>query len=115
MRVKSVDRVPRQKVMSDLVQAFEEGVTWLQGDNELRVTTLEVPDAPPSYTPDNIRAIRTRNGLSQELFSRHLSISTKTLQAWEQGLRKPSGIASRFFADHRARSWSIGLEQQFTA
>ena len=36
---------------------------------------------------------RTRVGLSQQKFADVLGVSTRTLQEWEQGRRKPSGAA----------------------
>ncbi|MDE2150583.1 MAG: helix-turn-helix domain-containing protein [Gammaproteobacteria bacterium] len=36
---------------------------------------------------------RAKSGLSQSQFARALGVSTRTLQDWEQGRRKPSGAA----------------------
>jgi len=36
---------------------------------------------------------RTKSGLSQSQFAHVLGVSTRTLQEWEQGRRKPSGAA----------------------
>lgn len=36
---------------------------------------------------------RAKSGLSQSQFARVLGVSTRTLQDWEQGRRKPSGAA----------------------
>ena len=36
---------------------------------------------------------RMRTGLSQQKFADVLGVSTRTLQGWEQGRRKPSGAA----------------------
>jgi putative transcriptional regulator len=42
--------------------------------------------------PEIIEA-RMRTGLSQQKFADVLGVSTRTLQGWEQGRRKPSGAA----------------------
>lgn len=43
--------------------------------------------------PQNVHAIRERVGLSQSAFAALLGVSTRTLQDWEQGRRKPTGPA----------------------
>jgi len=41
----------------------------------------------------NVRALRNRLGLSQSAFARRYSLSVRTVQQWEQGLREPSEAA----------------------
>lgn len=43
---------------------------------------------------NEVVAARLKTGLSQAEFAAALHISTRTLQQWEQGRRKPSGAAS---------------------
>jgi putative transcriptional regulator len=43
--------------------------------------------------PGDVRAIRKRMGLSQSGFAGVLGVSTRTLQDWEQGRRRPTGPA----------------------
>jgi putative transcriptional regulator len=43
--------------------------------------------------PNEIVLARQNIGLSQAQFALALSISSRTLQGWEQGRRKPSGAA----------------------
>ena len=42
---------------------------------------------------EDVKAIREKSGLSQSAFAALLGISTRTLQDWEQGRRKPRGPA----------------------
>jgi len=49
-----------------------------------RVHNIKVPE---------ILEVRMRTGLSQQKFADVLGVSTRTLQGWEQGRRKPSGAA----------------------
>ena len=42
---------------------------------------------------DSPAAARARTGLSQARFAAVLGVSTRTLQEWEQGRRKPTGPA----------------------
>ena len=48
-----------------------------------------------TYTvePNSIVTTRIKCGLSQTQFAKALHISSRTLQQWEQGRRKPSGAA----------------------
>ncbi len=43
--------------------------------------------------PGDVQAIRKRMGLSQSGFAAVLGVSTRTLQDWEQGRRRPTGPA----------------------
>jgi putative transcriptional regulator len=49
-----------------------------------RVHHIKIPE---------ILEARMRTGLSQQKFADVLGVSTRTLQGWEQGRRKPSGAA----------------------
>ena len=43
------------------------------------------------YTPQQIKAIRFQNQVSQSVFAAYLNVSTSTIQQWEQGHKKPNG------------------------
>lgn len=43
--------------------------------------------------PTDIKAIRAKLELSQSTFAALLNINVRTLQGWEQGLKKPKGPA----------------------
>jgi putative transcriptional regulator len=46
--------------------------------------------ASRSYAGEEVVAIRTRRQMSQAQFAKLLAVNVKTLQSWEQGVRKPS-------------------------
>lgn len=50
---------------------------------------------PPvkEYSPNEIKKIRKRYGISQPVFAAYLNTSTNTIKQWEQGSRHPSSIA----------------------
>jgi len=50
------------------------------------------------YAADDIKTVREKLKLSQSGFADILHVSTRTLQAWEQGLRRPSGAAQALLA-----------------
>lgn len=45
------------------------------------------------HSPSDIKQVRDKLELSQSGFASILHVSTRTLQAWEQGRRSPSGAA----------------------
>lgn len=55
------------------------------------------------YSPEDIQRTREQLSLSQSGFAGVLHVSTRTLQAWEQGRRRPSGAASALLAIAAAR------------
>jgi putative transcriptional regulator len=55
------------------------------------------------YAASDIKQVRDNLELSQSGFASILHVSTRTLQAWEQGKRNPSGAASALLAIAAAR------------
>lgn len=47
----------------------------------------------PKYTPIEIKEIRLDNKASQAVFAAYLNTSASTIQKWEQGQKKPNGVA----------------------
>jgi hypothetical protein len=52
-------------------------------------------EGPPAYFGFQIADIRTKLGLSRDLFARLLGSSVSSVSAWEQGRREPPGSARR--------------------
>ncbi|TIT17776.1 MAG: DNA-binding transcriptional regulator [Mesorhizobium sp.] len=48
---------------------------------------------PPAIEPDAIKALREKNHVSQPVFARYLNTSESTVQKWETGAKRPSGMA----------------------
>lgn len=88
-----------------LVQGLRDAIAFEQGDRSvnLRITEVEVPEAPPGYGREDVRRIREQVlHLSQAAFARLLNVSPRTVQSWEQGLRSPAQSAARLlqFIEH---------------
>lgn len=66
------------------------------GKRELR--TMARPVAPKRYTAQEIIEIRSNCKFSQALFASGLNVSTRTVQAWEQGAREPEGAALKLLS-----------------
>ena len=49
-------------------------------------------------TPEEIKAIREREHLSQPVFARYLNVSKNLVSDWERGVKKPGGPALRLLS-----------------
>lgn len=80
-----------KNLFEDLKQSLGEAIDHARGKKELRTTTL--PRPPQKMGNAEIARMRESLNYSQAVFARYLNVSTKTVQAWEQGIGKPSGAA----------------------
>ncbi len=48
-----------------------------------------------TLAPEEIRAIREREHLSQHVFARYMNVSKNLVSDWERGVKKPGGPAAR--------------------
>lgn len=70
----------------DLLESIGQARAWARGEPVAGLRLREMPLA-------QVRAIRSRTGLSQADFSRQIGVSVATLRNWEQGRRAPEGPA----------------------
>jgi len=85
---------PKRKPLAErLKTGLAEAVQYAKGELSLR--TVEIPAPPPEITAREVASLRAKTGMSQTVFARVLNVSTKTVQSWEQGERKPSHAALR--------------------
>jgi putative transcriptional regulator len=89
------DRSKRPPVAERIRKGLEEAILHAKGEITLKTTTLEVPGRPPEVGAGELTKLRLEAGMSQAVFARVLNVSTKTVQSWEQGSRKPSQAALR--------------------
>jgi len=68
----------------DIGQELLEGIKAIKKGQGLRATV---------DLPSDVKAIRSKIGLSQSAFAGLLGVSIRTLQEWEQGRRTPKGPA----------------------
>ena len=79
-----------------LLKAMHETAKGLHEAGTLDTMTMREFDAlclPPvkTYTPMQIKRLRTRYKASQAVFAAYLNTSPSTVQKWEQGQKKPNG------------------------
>lgn len=53
---------------------------------------------PTHIDPQEIKKIREHNHVSQPVFARYLNTSESTVQQWETGAKRPSGMALKLLA-----------------
>lgn len=82
-----------KEFFNTIKSSLEEGIAYYEGKKRLK--TFHVPDSAPEYTSVQIKRIRERLKMSQQLFSLVLNVSNKTIQSWEQGTRHPEKAACR--------------------
>lgn len=54
--------------------------------------------ALPAFTPEDIQHLRKANNVSQPVFARYLNTSESTVEKWETGAKRPSGMACKLLA-----------------
>lgn len=50
-------------------------------------------DNIPEFSPRKIQRLRLANNVSQPVFARYLNTSESTVEKWETGAKRPSGMA----------------------
>ena len=53
---------------------------------------------PPAFAPKDIQRLREANRVSQPVFARYLNTSESTIEKWETGAKRPSGMALKLLA-----------------
>jgi putative transcriptional regulator len=54
--------------------------------------------SPPEIAPKQIKKIRENSKVSQPVFANYLNTSKSTIQKWETGAKRPSGMALKLLA-----------------
>ena len=97
---------PKRKPLAERLKVgLTEALGFAKG--ELTLRTVRVPVPPPEIAAEDVAALRAKTGMSQAVFARVLNVSTKTVQSWEQGERKPSHAALRMLQVLEANPTSV--------
>ena len=83
-------RVKHSRAGKRLMTAMKEVVAHVEGKVALSMRYIEIPEDV------DVKAIRSRLGLSQAEFSRRYAVSQRSLQEWEQGRRRPDGAVRAY-------------------
>jgi putative transcriptional regulator len=93
----------RRKFKSDAFAAIHASASALAKVGAIDKTTMRNFDAsylaaPASIQPHEIKQLRERFHVSQPVFARYLNTSESTIEKWETGAKKPSGMALKLLA-----------------
>lgn len=93
----------RSKYKTDAFAAIHSSASALHKIGAINKTTMRGFDvaclaAPAELKPQQIKKIRELNQVSQPIFARYLNTSESTVQKWETGAKRPSGMALRLLA-----------------
>ena len=83
-------RPTRSRVARDIISGLKEADAFARGEISLPVRIVHVPE------PVDVRALRSRLGLSQSEFASQYGISLRTLQEWEQGRTSPDSAVRAY-------------------
>jgi putative transcriptional regulator len=61
--------------------------------------------AVPPIEPKQIKKLRQRHKVSQSVFARYLNTSESTIEKWESGAKKPSGMDLKLLPSSRSTAW----------
>ena len=78
----------KRNIGKEILAGLEEVAAWQKGKIKLKTREHKALSAK------DIARIRERLGLTQDAFAALMGVSSRTLQEWEQGRRKPRGPAN---------------------
>lgn len=93
----------KHKFKSDAFEAIHESVSGMYRAGTVDKATMRHFDetcltVPPAFDPVEIKRLRERNKVSQPVFARYLNTSESTVEKWETGAKRPSGMALKLLA-----------------
>lgn len=93
----------KSKYKSDAFEAIHRSASALHKVGALDKATMRNFDAsciatPAEIAPAQIKQLRLANQVSQPLFARYLNTSKSTVEKWEIGAKRPSGMALKLLS-----------------
>ena len=92
-----------RKFKSEALEAIHDNVSGMFRAGTVDKATMRHFDescltAPTAFAPADIKQLRERNHVSQPVFARYLNTSESTVEKWEAGTKKPSGVALKLLS-----------------
>lgn len=88
----------KSEFRSDMAESMHGSAAMLFKSGAIDKATMRHFDetcltAPSAFAPADIKRLRESNHVSQPVFARYLNTSESTVEKWEAGMKKPSGLA----------------------
>ena len=85
------------EVSESIMRGLQEALEYTKGNIQCR--SIKVNYEPvPDYLPEDIKRIRSNAEMTQVGFAYFLGVTTKAVEAWENGRNKPNGSARRLIS-----------------
>jgi putative transcriptional regulator len=102
----------KAKFKSEAFEAIHSNVAGMYRSGTIGKATMRHFDetclsAPAALRPAEIKALREENQVSQPVFARYLNTSESTVEKWETGAKRPSGMALKLLAIVRKHGLGI--------
>ena len=93
----------KAKFKSDAFEAIHASASALRKVGGIDKATMRSFDetclaTPPAFKPEQIKQLREAHRVSQPVFARYLNTSESTVEKWETGAKRPSGMALKLLA-----------------
>lgn len=93
----------KHKFKTDAFEAIHSAVFGMYRAGTIDKETMRGFDkaslvAPPTIEAAQIKKLRESNHVSQPVFARYLNTSESTVEKWEAGTKRPSGMALKLLA-----------------
>ena len=93
----------KPKYKSDAFEAIHSSASAMFKVGAIDKATMRTFDQacltpPKPIAPTQIKRIRERQRVSQPVFARYLNTSESTIEKWETGAKKPSGMALKLLS-----------------
>lgn len=100
-----------ERELRELLDTIQSGVPL---ESRYTVYTVRKMSVPKEYGPKDVKFTRAKIGASQAIFAQLVGVSTKLVQSWEQGERKPQKIARRLLDEINANPerWKQMMQPQ---
>lgn len=97
-----------KKYRSDISESVHKGMANLHAMGVVDTSTMRRFDQScltivDDFGPEDLKALRQREGASQAVLATHLGVATATLSQWERGERKPDGPARKLLSLVKAK------------
>jgi putative transcriptional regulator len=93
----------KRRFKNDISEAIHSSAAMLHRVGALNKATMRDFDerrlaVPSEIEPAQIKQLREANNVSQPVFARYLNTSESTVEKWETGAKRPSGMALKLLS-----------------